>query len=258
MRYPILCFTGVLQLDFFGVGIQPLRTLLAIRRGHAHVGLIAEIQPEKQDKFHQDVRQFRTDAVMSRIEEAGIIRLQFFTRTIDTKQYAVAYFCLEGGKAYLEAAKMFEQATQSIEWQSTTTAHPRAKLHDTHWLQMEWICLIRGLEVEREPTSAVMNGTTIKPEKEAEYRSLHQTVWPGVVDQVVRGNIRNLNIYFVELDDKLVEFLYLEYMGNDEKADDKANKLDAINQRWWKLTDPCQEPFSDVTEGTWSPLNSVE
>ena len=122
---------------------------------------------------------------------------------------------------------------------------------------MEWINFIRGAGIEGQPTSTTMLATSVIPEKEREYRTLHQTVWPGVVDQAIRGKIRHLNIYLVELDDQLVEFLYLEYMGKNQQADDIANKADPINQRWWKLTDACQRPFSDVTDGIWTTMRPV-
>ena len=66
-----------------------------------------------------------------------------------------------------------------------------------------------------------------------------------------------LNVFLVELDDQLVEFLYLEYMGTNPKEDDAANKADPINQRWWKLTDACQKPFSDVKDGLWTLMTPV-
>ena len=123
---------------------------------------------------------------------------------------------------------------------------------------MEWIAFIRGLDVDRDPTSTSMIGTTVIPEKEMEYRTLHQTIWPGVVDQAVRRNARNLNIFLVELDHLLVEFLYVEYMGDDKESDDLANRQNPINQRWWNLTNTCQQPFSDVASGRWADLSPVE
>ncbi|WP_425399448.1 L-rhamnose mutarotase [Aeoliella sp.] len=222
-----------------------------------HVGLLAIVEPGKEAEFQQAVRDCQSAEVRARLETAGIGSMQFFTREIEGKQYAVAYFSFNGDNQYLEAAKAFEAATESIDWKDSTSSHRRAQTYGRRWLQMEWINFIRGLDVDREPTSTLMIGTTVKPEKESEYRTLHQTVWPGVVDQVVRGNNRNLSVFMVELNDKLVEFLYLEYMGNNQAADDRASKQDPISQRWWKLTDACQQPFPDATEGIWAPLSKV-
>ena len=72
---------------------------------------------------------------------------------------------------------------------------------------------------------------------------MHQTVWPGVVDQMARGNNRNFSIFLVELGDELYEFFYLEYVGHDAAKDEAMNKADPINQRWWKHTIACQSPL---------------
>lgn len=222
-----------------------------------HVGLVAKINPEMREAFTAEFKACNSDPVRQKLRDAGISQVQAFTRVIEGTDYAIIYFVRAGGSEYLKAAEAFENATQSIDWQAVTTPHPRATTYRRHWLQMEWINFIHGKVVDRPPTSTLMMGTTIIPEKEMQYRTLHQTVWPGVVDQVIRGNIRNLNVFLVELGDELVEFLYLEYVGTDQQADDKANSLDPINQRWWKLTDACQKPFSDVTEGNWATLNPV-
>jgi len=223
-----------------------------------HVGLLAEIKPDNRPDFEAAFQQCSEKIVARKLKKSGITSAQAFTRNIEGKDYAVIHFTYAGGLDYLGAAAAFEEATSSIDWEATSSPHPRAKTYGRHWLQMEWINFIHGLDVDRDPTSTLMIATTVIPEKEMQYRTLHQTVWPGVVDQVVRGNIRNLNVFLVELDDQLVEFLYLEYMGTDEAADDVANKADPINQRWWKLTDACQKPFSDVKEGTWTLMNPVE
>ena len=222
-----------------------------------HVGLLAAIQPGKLAAFEEALKQCGGPPVEEQLQQAGITRAQAFTRDIEGTHYAVIYFTYAAGSNYLGAAAAFEAATAGIDWGDSTTAHPRAKTYGRHWLQMEWINFIRGLDVDRQPTSTLLLGTTVRPGKEQEYRTLHQTVWPGVVDQVARGNIRDLNVFLVELDDQLVEFLYLEYMGDNQEADDAANKADPINQRWWKLTDACQKPFSDVKEGNWTLMNPV-
>ena len=236
---------------------SPYETYLMSGRD-THVGLLAEIQPDKRPDFEAAFQQCSEKTAARRLRKAGISNTQAFTRSIEGKTYAVIYFSYQGGLGYLGAAAAFETATSSIDWTATTFPHPRAKTYDRHWLQMEWINFIHGLDVARKPSNTLMIATTVIPEKEMQYRTLHQTVWPGVVDQATRGNIRNLNVFLVELDDQLVEFLYLEYMGTDEAADDAANKADPVNQRWWKLTDACQKPFSDVKEGTWTLMDPVE
>lgn len=223
-----------------------------------HVALIAKIQPDKLDDFKKAFKQCEQAAIAKNLSQAGISSLQSFTREIKSSQVAVIRFTYAGKLPYLGAAKAFETATSTIDWKASITPHPRAVSYGRNWLQMEWICFIRGLDVDREPASTFLLTTNVIPEKEQEYRTLHQTVWPGVVDQITRGNLRNLNVHLVELDGDLVEFLYADYMGNDSAKHDKANQADPINQRWWKLTDACQKPFADVKKGIWAPMEIVK
>lgn len=222
-----------------------------------HVGLIAEVAPEQRDLLEDQFRRIASGDGQAKLAAAGITSLHAFVRSIEGADYVVVYFAYDGQRPYLGAAEAFENATAEADWPACTTQHPRAQRYGRQWLQMEWINFIRGLNVQRPPTSNLMIATKVVPEKEQQYRTLHQTTWPGVVDQAVRGNIRNLCVFLVELDDHLVEFLHLEYMGDDEQADDKANKADPINQRWWKLTDACQRPFSDVKEGNWTSMTPL-
>ncbi|MBT3192186.1 MAG: L-rhamnose mutarotase [Verrucomicrobia bacterium] len=98
--------------------------------------------------------------------------------------------------------------------------------------------------------------TRIRPEKEQEYRTLHQTVWPGVVDQMVRGNFRNFSVFLVELGDEIYEFFYVEYVGSDSAADGEMNNADPVNQRWWKYTDACQLPLPGAS-GPWLMMDKI-
>ncbi|MER6466538.1 L-rhamnose mutarotase [Streptomyces sp. NPDC001288] len=79
----------------------------------------------------------------------------------------------------------------------------------------------------------------LRPEKEAEYRALHAAAWPGVLAALRRAHIGNYSIF---LRDGLL-FSYLEYTGDDYAADTAAIAADPVSQRWWALTDPCQQPL---------------
>ena len=118
------------------------------------------------------------------------------------------------------------------------------------------MCFIRGAQKKGEAADRFAMVTRIKPEKEQEYRVLHQTVWPGVVDQMNRANNRNFSIFFTEIGDELYEFFYLEYVGTDAARDADMNKADPFNQRWWKITDACQDPLPDA-DGIWSMMDKV-
>lgn len=87
----------------------------------------------------------------------------------------------------------------------------------------------------------------VKPEKLQEYRSLHAAVWPGVLARITACHIRNYSIYYK--DGYL--FSYYEYTGTDYAADMAKMAADPETQRWWSLTDPCQEPLDSRSDGEW-------
>ena len=77
----------------------------------------------------------------------------------------------------------------------------------------------------------------LRPEKREEYLRLHSAVWPGVEAMITACNITNFSIFLH--DDLLVS--YFEYVGTDYAADMARMAADPETQRWWALTDPCQE-----------------
>ena len=215
-----------------------------------HVGLIAQAVPGREDALTTALLELETGEVSAQLAKSGITEVTSFSKEIQDARWFVVYFTFDGSREYQTAAQAFEAASpKTATLADMIVPHPRAERYGTKWTQMEWINFIRGRNVEREATSKLMIVTTIIPEQEFKYRTLHQTVWPGVVDQVVRGNIRNLNVFLIEMGDQLVEYLYLEYVGEDQAADDEMNNSDPVNLRWWDQTNPCQLGISG--EGNW-------
>lgn len=94
----------------------------------------------------------------------------------------------------------------------------------------------------------------LRPEKAAEYRQFHAQVWPEVLDALRRAHIANYSIF--ERDGYL--FSYLEYHGTDFDADLAAVAADDATQRWWRLTDPCQQSLDTSAQGEWwAPAEEV-
>ena len=87
----------------------------------------------------------------------------------------------------------------------------------------------------------------VKPEKLEYYKELHANPWPEVNAMLKECNIQNYSIYYR---DGLL-FSYLEYTGDDFDADMKKMAADPMTQKWWKETDPCQEPVDSAEEGVW-------
>ncbi len=84
----------------------------------------------------------------------------------------------------------------------------------------------------------------VKAEKLDEYLRLHAAVWPEVNAMISACNMRNFTIFHRTLPDgKHYLFMYFEYVGDDFEADMRRMAADPTTQKWWKLTDPCQEPL---------------
>ena len=87
----------------------------------------------------------------------------------------------------------------------------------------------------------------VKPEKLEEYKKLHAEPWPDVLMMIRECNIRNYSIYYKDG----FLFSYFEYHGSDFDADMKRMADDPVTQKWWALTDPCQEPLETRAPGEW-------
>jgi L-rhamnose mutarotase len=87
----------------------------------------------------------------------------------------------------------------------------------------------------------------VKPEYLEKYKALHANPWPEVNEMIKKCNISNYSIYYRNG----YLFSYFEYTGDDYEADMKKMADDPMTQKWWKETDPCQEPVEDAREGEW-------
>lgn len=94
----------------------------------------------------------------------------------------------------------------------------------------------------------------LRPQYQDEYVRQHAAVWPGVLAQIRRSNIRNYSIY---LRDGML-FAYFEYVGSDFEADMRAMAADPETQRWWAFMEPMQEKWPSATaQEWWSNMSEV-
>lgn len=92
------------------------------------------------------------------------------------------------------------------------------------------------------------------PDMRTQYLDLHAAVWPSVEATISACNIRNFSIFLYG--DLLVS--YYEYVGTDYAADQARMAADPETQRWWALTDPCQQRLPDTPDGEqWLRLPEV-
>jgi L-rhamnose mutarotase len=89
----------------------------------------------------------------------------------------------------------------------------------------------------------------LRAEHIAEYKRAHAEVWPGVLAQIGRSNIRNYSIFLREPENIL--FAVFEYHGNDFSADMAKMAEDPETRRWWAIMEPYQEPLGTRAEGDW-------
>jgi L-rhamnose mutarotase len=87
----------------------------------------------------------------------------------------------------------------------------------------------------------------LRREFQDEYVRQHAAVWPGVLAQIRRSNIRNYSIY---LHDGIL-FAYFEYVGTDFAADMRAMAQDPETRRWWAFMEPMQEKWPTATAEDW-------
>jgi L-rhamnose mutarotase len=92
----------------------------------------------------------------------------------------------------------------------------------------------------------------LKPEKIEYYKQLHANCWPGVLKQITESNINNYSIYLKEIEPgKYYLFSYFEYDGDNFERDMKKLAANSEAKRFWKETDPCQNPIVTASEGEW-------
>jgi L-rhamnose mutarotase len=101
--------------------------------------------------------------------------------------------------------------------------------------------------------------TGLKPEKLTYYQKLHANVWPAVLKKIKECHIQNYSIYLQKIQDKYYLFSYFEYVGSDFAGDMKKMADDPITQRWWKETDPCQQPLPEAAaqKKIWTNMKEV-
>jgi L-rhamnose mutarotase len=101
--------------------------------------------------------------------------------------------------------------------------------------------------------------TGLKVDKEAEYRLLHDNVWPGVSHAIGASNIPRFDIFLLEFGDNQPYLFYqFLYTGNHFQKDMAAQSNSPVNQRWWKFTDACQMPLPQAELGSmWLDMQTI-
>ncbi|HWW42468.1 L-rhamnose mutarotase [Pedobacter sp.] len=101
--------------------------------------------------------------------------------------------------------------------------------------------------------------TGLKADKLARYKELHANAWPEVLKKIKDCHIRNYSIYLQKIKNEYYLFSYFEYTGEDFDGDMKKMAADPNTQRWWKETDPCQQPLPETAakKEIWTNMEEV-
>jgi L-rhamnose mutarotase len=101
--------------------------------------------------------------------------------------------------------------------------------------------------------------TGLKADKLARYKELHANAWPEVLKKIKDCHIQNYSIYLQKVKNEYYLFSYFEYTGDDFDGDMKKMAADPNTQRWWKETDPCQQPLPETAakKEIWTNMEEV-
>ncbi len=222
---------------------------LAFGKTGAVEALQALPKPEKADKL---------------LASAGIGALRLFTLDVDGRTFVFSHHTVRTGKSIEEAWNRAMAHKTLGPWLDQMVAQldpgPGAP-EGQKWRALEQVFYHRG-PADRVPAAGVRSFaavTGLKPEMEMQYRTLHQTSWPGVLAALDRSRIANFSVYLVDVGEQLYLFYYFDYVGDDFDADMAAMGNDAVTRRWWKFTDACQLPLpAAAAKGKiWTDLNPI-
>lgn len=112
---------------------------------------------------------------------------------------------------------------------------------------------------QKESTKRFASVTGLKADKLAAYKALHAKAWPSVLKKIKDCHIENYSIYLQKINNEYYLFSYFEYTGADFDGDMKKMAEDTDTQRWWKETDPCQQPLPEAAAKNeiWTNMEEV-
>jgi len=235
-------------------GFSPYENYLLSGK-QTHVALMSSVKEGKADELQAALKSLTEKKPVRAFKKVKISNLSSYSKTLSGKTWFMIYFDYDG-ETYLDAVKAFESTEAVQKFAPLLEPHPRAKGYGNHWLQLEWINYIHGAKSNKNAPNKFSMVTRMKPEKEAEYRWLHQCTWGGTVDRMTRMEYHDFSIFLVELGDEIYEFFYVEFIGDDAKKDEMSSLSDPTYQRWISYTDPCQNPLPDAN-GIWSMMDKV-
>lgn len=207
------------------------------------IGLIACVKPGQSSALETAIKRLSGSSDPFK-ETASIRNLNIFRRVIGKSELLFVYF--ETSELDQEKAIGVFSASSPLLNEIENNLEP--------WTRAEFMNVI-AVDTEPNRNMGKQSGlvSELVPERELSYRSLHQTNWPGVIDQMRRSNYRNWTTFLTEWKGALLLFTYVEYIGEDQAADDAAMGIDPVTLRWWSHTQPCIRSV-DSGGSAWSKM----
>lgn len=217
------------------------------------IALIAEVSDDQVTALEEVLDKQPAD-LRARCTESGLRHLHIYLRCFDSSKLLFIYFEMDE----LDQEKAVQTFKNSHTWwaelEPHLCAHPRASANNGPWQRAEFINIIAdNTDHDRNIGQPAGLAAGLHPDKELWYRTLHQTNWPGVIDQMARSQYQNWTTFMLELGDKLILFTHVEYLGSDQPADDALMQADPVTQRWWQHTEPCLFPLIE-NGGNWAAM----
>ncbi|MEM0965821.1 MAG: L-rhamnose mutarotase [Verrucomicrobiota bacterium] len=218
------------------------------------VALLAEVPAENKISLEGTLRT-KPPTLAADLVPFGISHLHIYLKVFKRRSVLFVYFEMDE----LDQEKAVPIFKKSSAWwthlEPFLESHPRAAERDTPWKQAEFINVVADNTARSREIGKPMGLTAgLHPEKELWYRTLHQTNWPGVTDQMRRSSYQNWTTFLLEFGDELMLFTHVEYLGKDQAADDALMKEDPVTNRWWTHTEPCLYPLVD-SGNNWTLMN---
>lgn len=196
----------------------------------------------------------------------GFRWFNFYTEKLGDRRVLLCTFDLEKGTHAEEVWKAAQEGSTLKPWwtklSTSLAAHPRVAAQGGLWTRCETICALQSYvapELRGEKFGWHAGVTGLKKEKEAEYRLLHNQVWPGVVDAIGNAGIERFDVFLIELGEQIYLFDHFLFVGKDLATDTARMGKNPVNQRWWAITDPCQQPLPSAAarKEIWEPMEAA-
>lgn len=201
----------------------------------------------------------KNSARVTQANESSRIRgLEIFRTSIFGKEVLFVYF--ETSECDQEKAMEALYSNSPLWKKLETFIEPTSPftLGDSNWSRAEFMNVIAvDSDINRPRGKRLGLVSELVRDKELSYRTLHQTNWPGVIDQMRRSHYRNWTTFLCEIEKRLLLFTYVEYVGQNRQGDDEAMAKDPVTQRWWTHTQPCIQPV-DSSENAWLEMLKVD